>query len=163
MFTNWGFELIHVNCKTSRSCRRKGKWRLTFLAQKHSLGRWTKPRKNQWQHHTHRSFRQNKHVGRSMRSALKPPKVSQGRRGHSVCTFPGSLDHYFSDPNVPGALQPFLLKKNERPRNFQMLLPFLGEPRFPQPSDKGFWGFPVECCKRPQWSAIGTINCYDDL
>lgn len=81
-------------------------------------------------------------------SALESQKSSRGEGAGSVCTFPGILDPYFSDSHVPEPLQPFLLKKNWRERNFQMLLHFWYA-GFPQVVTKLSRLCPAECWKRP--------------
>lgn len=57
----------------------------------------------------------------------------------------------------PEALKPFLLKKNERERNFQMLLPFW-RARVSSTSDKAV--SPISCRMLeapPQWSATAPL------
>lgn len=63
----------------------------------------------------------------------------------SVCAFPGSLDPYFCDQNVP---EPFLLNKTGRQGNWQMRLP-LWNAGFPRVVTKLSRVFPAEGWKRP--------------
>lgn len=76
-----------------------------------------------------------------------------------MCAFPGSLDSYFCDQNVP---EPFLLKENWR-QEFPNALPSL-ERRFSSSSDKAFTCISCRMLEAPPngqlWAlSIAMLTC----